>query len=488
MQTHRIGRQTIHLAVSRRADAFAVQAEMGRQFWAAAAPALERLFDRLASPDQLVELDLLDLNLGRFSEQEIESGAFVGRLVGLVEAAILEKTSQKTTAENSKKPLAEGFFDRWIFFLENGWLPFHQSPPSVEIWEEAVLKILAANSWAVVRLRVLMQKNEAARRRLARQFDPVFLKKMIVVVVARSVEKWMNLLDSLRFSLKIGRKTSASPFSERFLETVFLETLFEKTMVEEDWSGEAENLLAAFFSKKEMAVSRSFFEKTAAENAARLPVLTAFFSKKMESSEVENDVFEKENLPRLEIKTDLDFSKKEATATEIFVRQAGIVLLHPFLPRFFEKMGLKNDAPTEPTDWFRDRAAQEKAVALLDFLAFAKAERSLESELSLPKMLCGLPLNWPLDRREFLTKKEKREAEKLLRAVVEHWGALGKASPDGLREGFLQRDGKLWKSANSTWQLQVERRTLDLLLDRLPYGIGLVKLSWMPDFLQVNWI
>lgn len=77
----------------------------------------------------------------------------------------------------------------------------------------------------------------------------------------------------------------------------------------------------------------------------------------------------------------------------------------------------------------------------------------------------------------------------MMQAAIDHWGVIGQASPDGLREGFLQRDGKL-ENKPQGWVLTVERKTIDILLNRLPFGwsISVVRLPWMKDLLKVNWI
>jgi hypothetical protein len=33
----------------------------------------------------------------------------------------------------------------------------------------------------------------------------------------------------------------------------------------------------------------------------------------------------------------------------------------------------------------------------------------------------------------------------------------------------------------------VEKKAYDILLDRLPWGIGMIKLSWAPYVLNVEW-
>ena len=84
------------------------------------------------------------------------------------------------------------------------------------------------------------------------------------------------------------------------------------------------------------------------------------------------------------------------------------------------------------------------------------------------------------------TDAEKEECENLLQVVLEHWGALGSTTPDGLRQGFLQREGKLEKKSNG-WYLQVEQKTMDMLLSKLPWNLSMIQFSWMKEVLRVEW-
>jgi len=175
----------------------------------------------------------------------------------------------------------------------------------------------------------------------------------------------------------------------------------------------------------------------------------------------------------------IDFFKKLPADTSYYVENAGIILLHPFLAHYFRGGELLQDKH------FKDAEAQELAVHLLYYLA-TKEEHPAEPKLLLPKFLCGLPFPHPIDRYLELPEALKQEAENVLQAALNHWGALPNTSPDGLREGFLQRDGKLEKRGDD-WFLLVESKTLDILLNKLPWNISLVKLPWLKDLLRVEW-
>jgi len=110
-----------------------------------------------------------------------------------------------------------------------------------------------------------------------------------------------------------------------------------------------------------------------------------------------------------------------------------MTLLHPFLPRLFQRLGVASE----------DRILQPmRAMALLHFLATGVHEPR-EYELTVPKLLCGVPLDQPLESLFELTEQDERESVDLLQAVIQHWDALGNTSVDGLRGTFLTRDGKL---------------------------------------------
>ncbi|MEM8528694.1 MAG: contractile injection system tape measure protein, partial [Bacteroidota bacterium] len=173
------------------------------------------------------------------------------------------------------------------------------------------------------------------------------------------------------------------------------------------------------------------------------------------------------------------YYKEQAAGTTYYVQNAGIILLHPFLSHYFKGLELLEGKA------FKDREAQQLAVHLLQYLA-TQQEQTAESDLLLMKFLCHLPLNYPVNRFMVLPENAKAEAENLLQAALNHWGALPNTTPNGLREGFLKRDGKLEKRGDA-WHLVVEQKTIDILLARLPWNLSLVKLPWKKGLVYVEW-
>lgn len=165
--------------------------------------------------------------------------------------------------------------------------------------------------------------------------------------------------------------------------------------------------------------------------------------------------------------------------TSLVVAHAGLVILNPFLKIFFEKVGLIKDKSFVHTD------ARRRGAQLLHYLSSGATEAA-EYELHLAKVLTGLPLDMPLDRVLDISPAEQKECTALLDTVIGYWTALGQCSHEALQEGFLQRPGRLTRR-NDGWLLQPETKTLDILLDQLPWGIGIIQSDWMPEFLYVEW-
>jgi hypothetical protein len=164
------------------------------------------------------------------------------------------------------------------------------------------------------------------------------------------------------------------------------------------------------------------------------------------------------------------------TRDGLLVRNTGIVLLHPFLPQFLRATNLAVD------DEIRDI---HRAMLLIHHLSTG-ALTADEDELLLPKVLCGVPVEMPIERCTPITDFERDEANGLLRAVIQYWDALRTTTPDGLRGNFLTRLGRL-DLHDSEWLLRVERESHDILLDHLPWGFSHFKLPWMDRILRVEW-
>lgn len=163
------------------------------------------------------------------------------------------------------------------------------------------------------------------------------------------------------------------------------------------------------------------------------------------------------------------------------LHSAGLVLLHPFIAPLLRERGL---LAADGKSLLPGRV--ERAAALLHWLANGREEMH-EFELGCIKLLLGLAPDQALPvEAGLLDQADREESSALLAAAVAHWPALRSTSADSLRVSFLQRRGLL-RRGDAGWLLQIESEPFDLLLSRLPWGIGIVKLPWMTRPIFTDW-
>jgi len=171
--------------------------------------------------------------------------------------------------------------------------------------------------------------------------------------------------------------------------------------------------------------------------------------------------------------------RSSAQQDAFWVGNAGLVILWPFLADFLTAVGLVERRR------FVDEAARERAVLLMTHLCDGAEEWS-EPDLLLGKILCVYPRSQTPATRIELAMAEREEVRRLLESVPTHWAVLKSTSIAGLRSAFLRRAGTL-RMQETGWKLEIPRAAHDVLLDKLPWGIGLVLLPWLDQPVYVEW-
>lgn len=462
---HLIGKQVLNLEINSSKNAYAIQRSISEMVWKDLLPELNILFDKIVGDEVVISLDKIELDIGNI---DLENGfknkdEIIDRIIKLLAESIneelkstpLEKNTLKprnnnneqrlkelrgdysenaseNTSQKVEQPLRAHYFNIWLYWLEKGVLPTYTNQPEGN-WIELVLETLGTDINAVTILEKRLKKYPIALERLILQHSSKDLKSIVELYTAFSQTKLLEFLKEKE--LAFGKSENLSEFNDfRKLENKIWKQIFKKVILER----------------------KKLNSESLIQELKKLPFV---------ENENENENKEKRNETLME--------------SPQFFKNAGVVLLHPFLSSFFGKLNL-----LEGTE-FKDFHCRSKAVLLLHFLATGK-ESSSEYEMVLPKFLCEMPVNTPIDHTLLISEKEKEEANNVLNATINHWNALGSISIEGLQEGFLIRDGKLEKEQTG-WKLYVEQKTLDILLDQLPWGLGMIKLPWMKEILKVEW-
>ena len=162
----------------------------------------------------------------------------------------------------------------------------------------------------------------------------------------------------------------------------------------------------------------------------------------------------------------------------ILIHNAGLVLLHPFLKTLFHECNLIVN------NQFKGVRSLNKAVFLMEYIATGENTLDPDNNYIINKILTGMDPVKSVITYSRLTKSEKDQCKLLLTSVLKTWGPLAKTSIEGLRGSFLSRTGLYYKDMKT---LTVERSTLDILLNDVPWSISLIHFPWMTDFVKIEW-
>lgn len=161
------------------------------------------------------------------------------------------------------------------------------------------------------------------------------------------------------------------------------------------------------------------------------------------------------------------------------VRNAGIVLLNAYIPILFERLQLVEN------NKFINNEFQINAVQFLQYV-ITGMQQTEETYLPLNKVLCGLPLTDAVPDSIEITEDKQHLINGLIEAAISHWPDIGDCSIDGFRGNWLVRDGSLVELEDK-WELTVEKRAYDVLINRSPFAFSIIKYHWMEKPLHVIW-
>ncbi|QKJ61851.1 contractile injection system tape measure protein [Flavobacterium sp. M31R6] len=352
---------------------------------------------------------------------------------------------------------------------------------------EELIASVEVNESFIQKLKDLFIKNPKALIRFILAFSEEFKTK----IVTQIDDSQSELITVLQFALASKANSFPGKAIENWIEFMawqfyfFKEkmisnsTLYNtvKTITSQYWDIESDYLLIL---KELLITEKGLHKKYILLQKNDFIAFWNIFLNTLDSlNSKEESVSEEINTSEIKKKTKLE-TPDSKTQNMIYVKNAGLILFHPFLKSLFEQLELtKNDIWTS-------KMSQHKAILLTQFLISGETKIG-ENELVLNKILCGFPIENVVNTQLEITPKEIEKCESLLNAVIEHWKILGDTSVAGLRETFLQREGKILFTENEKLELWVKQEGVDILLAQLPWGIEMIKTPWMEDFLQCYW-
>ncbi|WP_183576373.1 contractile injection system tape measure protein [Mucilaginibacter sp. X5P1] len=542
MLRHIIHRQKIILNLSNREYAGALQASVSNLMQHDLKVGIDAVFNNAFPEDKIIRIDKLQLNLGTINQQNFEN-EFKAQLLSELAKGLSEQKDNLSYADSAEELSKEqSLINALIYFLEKGYLPWYQAATTtMDDWETEILNNFTAREYQQFFDRILLKHhaNEAIMQRLILQFSDKFLGALLsgampefgvsweliyndLALIVHSFSRqtttvvrhkiWQYILQALPD--KKGNELSYYILEQSAVYFGINSTVISNKKQDEILEGLKTDIIYADF-KKLIVCLKQEIKKDRGEKNGKPGKNTKAFSEEQGITDedkiaadgnialVDEDIAlgndgtipDNEtaaiNDPGIENEEQASAKKEKPKTTKrkrdaqviagdvIFVNSSGIVILHPFLKPYFE--GLELFAEKK----FVSDEARQRAVLLLHYLATGETKVA-EFNLTLQKVMCGYPLDDTLPDELLLTEKEITESDNLLSAVTNYWVPLNNTSIQGLRNSFLQREGKLELRENG-WLLTIEQKTLDILLGKLPWGISTIRLPWMEQLLNVDW-
>ena len=474
-QRHVIKQLILELQLDSQQNAFELQNEVSQLCRTKIVPLIDELLSQLSNPDVIDRIETLELDLG---DIDIEN----------LERSLIEKTTQHLNQQlkklipdvpDSQPPVNDSFDPRstkrsnsinnqakttpaktnlelLTYFIQTGTLPWWAEQLSKQELEERFQSLLIRAPEALKHL--LFTPDERPLKRIIYQFSDLILLQLGQMLVPSLSPSFVKGYQSMT-NMQQEETTTNLPRQQHRLEY---------------WRG----LLYSLLARQDIPLDEHQILKEVQLHLAR------YEAQRQQVSGLENELSDN---PLVQQELELSASNNPFRgsgdrfyhADEIYVANAGLVILWPFLERFYKALGLVQ------TQSFKNLESAERAVLILQYLVDGSIDIS-EPNLPLNKVLCGFNPFEPVPTAFEPTEPEQTECETLLSAVIQHWSSLKNTSIAGLRQLFLQRAGIL-RVRDGCWLLQVEQAAQDVLLDSIPWSIRVVKLPWMEGIVYVEW-
>lgn len=465
-QQHIVRRLVLELNLhTDRQQAFHLQNEIKRKLRHEISSALDHVFSEMTPNGEVIRIEKLHLDLGKVSKREIGRKFYeqVKKQINLVTVTKAQEDKQENKALGAVEILSSQRRkeDLFFHFLQKGTFPWWAKKVAWETWESKLREDFSRIDKVLflAKLKESIAQSSEVLDRLTWQFSKLFL-----VLITKLFEE-KNIAPSEREVRPFQSSDKRTYFKEFIEKALSFELELEKTPIDTSLKNQSSDSVSEdTLSERQQKSKNSGFIKPVAyqSNTDNLP------EKQQEIAPTE--------------KTAHQNSGNSTQSASYYLNNAGLAIVMPYLVLLFKELNYLNEQRA-----FKTEKTQARAIHLVQYVATGKVAFP-EQELVLNKIVCGWEIEKPIRRNIRLTKKEKQAADDFLKSLLETWGALKNTTPDGLRNSFLIRNGKLSK-ANGHWLLQVEKAGYDVfLMKKLPWSISIIKNVLMSKRIHVEWI
>ncbi|AUX33624.1 MULTISPECIES: contractile injection system tape measure protein [Sorangium] len=486
---HQIRRQILEVTVQDREAAWRLQTELSRIHAQRLEAVIDRCCTELGAPDRLQRIALVEVDLGRIDPDHLERD-LVDKLSPLLREALAARIREEDekTALRGFDPEVISRLELVAFFARTGALPWWADSTRPRLLDETLGLLLKRAARPLAALIRALEREGGALTRIVRHSRDAQLWALFDALVASSQADLPSMPVELVALLRAHRAVAgATP--DGFRACVWTGAL-RAACVEESPSDGRVGFWRDALARIALEAGVTLGSLLSGLHGPLGPSPSAWPGALGAVGQSPGAVVER---PIRETRgehpssdpgaaaadQELSVDPAYSDADEVYVDNAGLVVLWPFLGHLFERLDLFADTQ------FKDRRALHRAAGLLQHLCTGDLEPA-EYQLPLTRVLSGMRMTEVFDFGPPVTEAEAEECLNLLAAAIASAPILGEMSIAGFRGSFLIRKGAL-SARDGAWLLRVERASYDVVLDRFPWGMSWVKQPWMEAPLSVEW-
>lgn len=505
-QDHIIQKVFVEITVNNKEKAFGIKEDINSFLSMDVFPEIEKYINDLKYQlaDRTIQIPRLELNL------DVKSSSLNTELKDKIAQAFKEELSEITKPIEHSDPETEHdvkaylidnqekMVQAFIYFLEKGDMPWWNSDKkSIRLLEPATFEILISVNSFQKKVIPVLSKSNVQNRIINQLSNEQIVQLCLAVLDNKEVKINLNNDDIVHLISKLKS-------NDRIIVWRLILELVSKYLN----SSSIGNLKEYFFQQiVKIEAANPSQVKNNRQNWKTVVKIFPFIKETEILDHIKNNLTTPDSIITINNTTDTDHTTNTDHTTDYietaktlmetidqendgtdyedikpedgkYVQNAGLILIHPFLKTFFEHCDLLDPKTQQLID-------PELCAHLLHYIATGNINAP-EYEMIFEKFLCNIPLEQPINRHIKLSRKHKTQAKNVIESVQHNWSPMKKSSIALLQNEFFQRSGKL-EISNHDYILTVERKTQDILLDRLSWGIGLVKLPWQKKFIFINW-
>lgn len=511
-EKHIIRKAIVEVHVASQRNAFKIQNQASAFFKEKILPLIEKIIDEMNLSEQVIRIEKLELDIHQFKPDDSHEKVLMeleeqilGKLIKIKEEVKRDVFDGEPRSLLKKGPQKEADEELFLHLLKSGTLPWWAKTETTISIKTLAKQVLEKPSEGMKKELLASLRMPSVRKRIAFKLDSGEIEKIIGLVENKSPQLLRNirlLIEFLKINWRgpeffetVSGKIYEHALTSRSSSDIDLRAFISTFLMENAHISIAETLYKTCLGlSKESGLTNDVaisIRQGLADADPRfaggikkifsVTDIKKFFSAEIKKEPTSSDKNKEEGKTKIFKVEELELAPLAPEQTgDYFITNAGMILIAPFLPAFFKEFNLTDGKI------FLTSAAAERAVFLLQYLSTGVEDSFEEHDMVLSKVLCGVDIDEPLTLDFKLTKAEKEETLNLLNAVAGHWTALKGTTGESMRAAFFKRDGILEQQSNG-WNLKIEKMTIDILLDKLPWGISILQTPWSEEMIFVDW-